>query len=86
MSRMRPDAQAWMRETYSDEQIAEIYPDITTEDHIFFICPRCRLIYMWLPCRSFMVFQCVVRGETPYDDKPTGEEILFPITPDNGSA
>lgn len=71
MERMRPEAVTHMRSTYSPGHIASINTSITIEDHVFFICPRCRRIYMWMPLESFQVFQCVTEGCDLYDAEST---------------
>lgn len=76
MKHLTQEAVDQIRGAYPAEQIMSVHKDLTLEDHIFFICIRCHRIYMWLPRRTFQVFQCVTRENTPYDDGPTRRETF----------
>lgn len=76
LERMRPEATRYVLEHYNRDEIPSILNDMTGEEHIFFVCPHCLRIYMWLPVKGFQVFQCVTRDMGPYDGAPTGREYL----------
>jgi len=77
LERMRPQAVRHVLEHYGREDIATVLNDMTEEDHVFFVCPHCLRIYMWLPVKGYQVFQCVTKGMGPYDGAPTGREQLW---------
>ncbi len=55
---------------YGKSTLIEKLYDNLDDDNIFFLCSKCRRIYMWQPLNGYQVLQCISQDHSKYDPDP----------------
>jgi hypothetical protein len=76
---LRQDVVPHLRQFYTDEELSKLFGGYVEilyregrmrEDAGLFLCRNCYRVYMWVPVKSYQVFQCVSVRYDKYDRGP----------------